>query len=137
MFGSMFGSVFGSVFGQAFGSAFASEAAASVAVLRVGSTASVMQRCPGTVGSPSVEQFVNPVVISPAFIIPVVTNQVVISRSRRMPVARARPGTIAGDHKNAQLCFACRSRAKVSSFPLADRLAERMRAVHHPLMVIH
>jgi len=25
-------------------------------------------------------------------------------------------------------CFACRSRAKVSSFPLADRLAERMRA---------
>jgi len=41
---------------------------------------------------------------------------------------------IAGDHKNAQLCFACRSRAKVSSFPLADRLAERTRACNdHPL----
>jgi hypothetical protein len=46
-----------------------------------------------------------------------------------MPVARARPGAICGDRKNAQLCFACRPRAKVSSFPLADRLAERMRAV--------
>jgi len=34
-----------------------------------------------------------------------------------------------GDRKNAQLCFAGRSRAKVSSFPLADRLAECMRAV--------
>jgi hypothetical protein len=27
--------------------------------------------------------------------------------------------------KNALLCLACRSRAKVSWFPLADRLAER------------
>ena len=62
----------------------------------------------------------------------VVTNQVVVSKSRRMPGARARPGTITGDHKSAQLCFACRSRAKVSSFPLADRLAERTRACRSP-----
>jgi LPS-assembly protein len=45
------------------------------------------------------------------------------------------------DHKTAQLCFACRSRAKVSWFPLADRLAERSRAGRspangHPLMII-
>ena len=33
-----------------------------------------------------------------------------------------------GDYHDAQLCFACRLRAKVSSFPLADRLAERRRA---------
>jgi len=46
----------------------------AMAVLRAGSTASVTQRCPGTVGSPPVEQFVNPVVISPAFIIPVVVS---------------------------------------------------------------
>jgi LPS-assembly protein len=45
-----------------------------------------------------------------------------------MPGARARPGANAGDHKTAKFCFACRSRAKVSSFPLADRLAERTRA---------
>src|ERR1700687_3296241 len=37
-----------------------------------------------------------------------------------MPAARARPGTNGGDRTNAELCFACRSRAKVSSFPLAD-----------------
>jgi LPS-assembly protein len=53
-----------------------------------------------------------------------------------MPAARARPGANAGDHKNAELCFACRSRAKVSWFPLADRLAERTRALaDHPLMI--
>jgi hypothetical protein len=34
---------------------------------------------------------------------------------------------IAPLRKTAQLCFACRSRAKVSWFPLADRLAERAR----------
>ena len=33
-----------------------------------------------------------------------------------------------GDGHDAQLCFACRLRAKVSSFPLADRLAECRRA---------
>ena len=68
------------------------------------------------------------------------SHQVVVSKSRRMPVARdflrvpswpwwftfLRTDPLP---KNAQLCFACRSRAKVSSFPLADRLAERMRAV--------
>src|SRR6202040_2494837 len=116
-----------SEFRAAFGQTFGSEAAvsATATVLGAPSTASVAQRWLGTAGSPPVEPFV----ISPAFIIPVVTNQVVVSKSRRMPVARARPGTICGDHKNAQLCFACRLRAKVSSFPLADRLAERMRAV--------
>ena len=34
--------------------------------------------------------------------------------------------------QKAQLCFACRPRAKVSSFPLADRLAERTRACRSP-----
>ena len=54
-----------------------------------------------------------------------------------MPAARARPGTNAGrPHENAQLCFACRSRAKVSSFPLADRLAERTRACRSPASMI-
>src|SRR5208282_1533418 len=57
-----------------------------------------------------------------------------------MPAARARPGTIGGDHKNAELCFACRSRAKVSWFPSADRFAERTRACRScsrrsPLMI--
>src|SRR5580658_10012857 len=57
-----------------------------------------------------------------------------------MPVARARPGTNGVDHKNAQLCFACRSRAKVSWFPMADRFAERTRACRScsrrsPLMI--
>jgi hypothetical protein len=120
-----------SAFGSAFGQTFGSEAAVSrtATVFGAPSTASVAQRWLRTAGSPPFAQFVNPVVIPPAFIIPLVTNQVVISKSRRMPVARARPGTICGDHTNAQLCFACRSRAKVSSFPLADRLAERMRAV--------
>jgi hypothetical protein len=51
------------------------------------------------------------------------------SGRRKQVAMNARPGTICGDHKHAQLCFACRLRAKVSSFPLADRLAERMRAV--------
>ena len=45
-----------------------------------------------------------------------------------MPIARARPGTNAGDHTKAQLCFVCRSRAKVSGFGWINRLAERTRA---------
>src|SRR6202163_3563582 len=35
----------------------------------------------------------------------------------------------------AAFCLACRSRAKVSWFPLADRLAERLRACGSPLMI--
>jgi LPS-assembly protein len=46
----------------------------------------------------------------------------------------------AADRNDAQLCFACRSRAKVSWFPLADRLPERTRACgstayDRPLMI--
>jgi hypothetical protein len=102
----------------------------------------VTQSSPGTVGSPPVEPFISPVVISPAFIIPVVVSV------RRKQVAKNAgcqrfPSctfvalvvyvfALTHYHKNAQLCFACRSRAKVSSFPLADRLAERMRACRSP-----
>src|SRR5271166_2847812 len=49
-------------------------------------------------GSPPVGQFVNPVVITPAFINPVVVSQVVLCKSRKMPAARARPGANAADH---------------------------------------
>src|ERR1019366_23564 len=77
-----------------------------------------------------VGQFVNPVVISPAFINPVVVSQVVEECQQPEPGQAHMPETT----KDAQLCFACRSRAKVSSFPLADRLAERTRACNdHPL----
>jgi hypothetical protein len=62
-------------------------------------------------GSPPVGQFVNPVVVNPVIsssrhrsgINPVVVNQVVVGKSRRMPAARARPGTNAGDQKCAAL----------------------------------
>ena len=65
-----------------------------------------------------------------AFINPVVVNQVIVGKSRRTPAARARQEC--RDHKNAEFCFARRLRAKVSWFPLADRLAERTRACRTP-----
>jgi len=131
----VFGSRFGSVLRLTFGSAPAVSAAA--AVLRASSAAAVAQRCPWTAASPPVGQFVNPVVINPAFINPVVVNQVVVGKSRRMPAARPRPGANSGDHKNAKLCFACGSRAKVICSPWQTGWRSARALADHPLMVIH
>jgi protein-tyrosine-phosphatase len=83
--------------------------------------------CPGIAASSFVEKLFNPVVIGPAFIDSAGANHVVENMSRRMPAAIARLGATAADRKPTQLCFAHRSHAKVSLFPLADRLAERKR----------
>src|SRR5208337_1214372 len=63
-------------------------------------------------------------------------SSVVAIKSSKNASSQSQARHECGDHTTAQLCFACRPRAKVSWFPLADRLAERTRALaDYPQMI--